>query len=86
MPALDQSVICGDIPRLKKGPWERELREQNIWISDYGEGCPNIEVLLGADVCGSMLTGQLFKLKCGLIAVETKLGWLVMGKVPGKEP
>jgi hypothetical protein len=22
MPALDQSVICGDIPRLKKGPWE----------------------------------------------------------------
>jgi hypothetical protein len=86
MPALDQSVICGDIPRLNKGPWERELREKNIWISDYGEGCPSFEVLLGADVCGALLTGQLFKLKCGLIAVETKLGWLIMGKVPGKEP
>ena len=62
------------------------MKSHKIWISDYGEGCPDIEVLLGADICGSLLTGRILKLKCGLIAVETKLGWLIMGKVPGERP
>ncbi len=38
-----------------------------------------IEVLIEADLLGDLLTGKLFKLKNGLTATETHLGWAVMG-------
>ncbi|GFW24008.1 integrase catalytic domain-containing protein [Trichonephila clavipes] len=41
-----------------------------------------IEVLLGADVAGKLITGRREELKTGLVALETKLGWTLMGKVP----
>ncbi|GFX74647.1 integrase catalytic domain-containing protein [Trichonephila clavipes] len=41
-----------------------------------------IEVLLGADVAGKLITGRRKELKTGLVALETKLGWTLMGKVP----
>lgn len=50
-----------------------------------GEGTPDIEILIGADVAGKLLTGNVHQLKCGLTAVETQLGWTLMGKVPGSE-
>lgn len=82
---LEQSVICGKLPRLKRGPWEKELKDRNIWIADYGEGSPEIELLIGADYCGQLFTGEMQKLNSGLIAMKTKLGWLIMGKVPGED-
>ncbi|GFV52481.1 integrase catalytic domain-containing protein [Trichonephila clavipes] len=41
-----------------------------------------IEVLLGADVAGKLITGRREELKTGLVALETKLGWTLIGKVP----
>lgn len=78
---LDHGAICGKLPRLNRGPWEKELKQKNIWISDYGEGQPEIELLIGSDVCGTLFTGNLEKLDCGLVAIETRLGWMIMGKV-----
>ncbi|GFU76802.1 uncharacterized protein TNCV_4519591 [Trichonephila clavipes] len=39
-----------------------------------------INLLIGADVLGKLLTGNSVELKSGLTAVETKLGWTVFGK------
>lgn len=71
---LDQRAICGKLPRLQRGPWDKELKELGIWLSDYGEGQPTIELLIGADICGTLFTGKLHELSCGRVATETKLG------------
>lgn len=39
--------------------------------------------MIGADVGGKLLTGKRVQLSSGLVAVETLLGWTLMGKVPG---
>ncbi|GFY63836.1 hypothetical protein TNIN_333221 [Trichonephila inaurata madagascariensis] len=76
---LDQLCICGKT-RLKRGLWNKELREKEICIADYGEGSPEIELLIGADFFGQPFTGRIHKLECGLIAYETYIGWVLMGR------
>ncbi|CAG7837087.1 unnamed protein product [Allacma fusca] len=80
---LDQRTICTAIPRVPRGSWLGELKQYKIWISDVGVDCPEIEILLGADAAAKLLTGRVCHLKTGLLAVETKLGWNLMGEVPG---
>ncbi|GFR28870.1 integrase catalytic domain-containing protein [Trichonephila clavata] len=76
---LDQDVICGDIPRVSKGSILKELKRNNIWLSDMGADCPKIDMLIGSDNYGKILTGRVRQLKGGLTAVCTKLGWVVCG-------
>ncbi|GFV62828.1 integrase catalytic domain-containing protein [Trichonephila clavipes] len=40
-----------------------------------------IGLLIGADNIGKLLTGNLIEVDSGLTAIETKLGWTVIGKV-----
>lgn len=47
---LDQIIICGDIPRVSKGPILKELKNDNIWLSGFGQDCPQIEMLIGSDI------------------------------------
>ncbi|XP_046145659.1 uncharacterized protein LOC123988944 [Osmia bicornis bicornis] len=82
--AFDQDVVCVDVPLVERGEWCNELQE-NIHISDLGSHEQSINVLIGADIAGKFLTGQHQVLSCGLVAVETRLGWTIMGKVPGTE-
>ncbi|GFX43538.1 uncharacterized protein TNCV_509871 [Trichonephila clavipes] len=50
---------------------------QNTYVS---ENETEINLLIGADVLGKLLTGNSVELESGLTAVETKLGWTVFGK------
>ncbi|KAJ8964429.1 hypothetical protein NQ317_017452 [Molorchus minor] len=77
--ALDQTFICSDIVPVKEGPWMEELKQLHIEITDTNDG--PIDVLIGADIAGKLFTGKRYVLKCGLIAMETLLGWTLMGKV-----
>ncbi|GBO46822.1 hypothetical protein AVEN_4161-1, partial [Araneus ventricosus] len=77
---LEQEVICGNMPRLPKEQILKELKRHKIWISDLGDGCPKIEMLLGSDVYGKVITGGVKQLKGGLTAVNTKLGWTICGE------
>lgn len=77
---LDQSVICGQVRSIRDGVWKNELDKLGVTITDIQDG--PIEILLGADVAGKLFTGNKHTLSCGLTALETKLGWTVMGKVP----
>ncbi|GFX43701.1 integrase catalytic domain-containing protein [Trichonephila clavipes] len=66
----------------KNGSWIHELKTKNIFLTDIQENTGPTEVLLGADVAGKLITGRREELKTGLVALETKLGWTLMGKVP----
>ncbi|XP_054279087.1 uncharacterized protein LOC128997473 [Macrosteles quadrilineatus] len=81
---LDQKKICGNISPVVRGPWIEELALQNITFSDIDSYGP-IDVLIGADVAGNLWTGGHKALDCKLVAVETKLGWTLMGKIPNKQ-
>ncbi|GIY59784.1 DUF1758 domain-containing protein [Caerostris darwini] len=80
--ALDHDVICNDISSVKNDSWIQELRTKKIFLTDIQENAGPIEVLLGADVAGKLITGRREELETGLVALETKLGWTLMGKVP----
>ncbi|XP_055951657.1 uncharacterized protein LOC129987739 [Argiope bruennichi] len=56
-----------------------ELAAYNVNIVDNCED--NIEILIGADVAGKLMTGGYREMSCGLVAIETKLGWSVMGRI-----
>ena len=66
---LDQKIICPDIPTLRKGFCNEELRENEIWLTDYEESCPNIDLLIRVDYCG-----KICQLKSYMFACETYLG------------
>lgn len=79
--ALDQELICNDIPSISYGSWLNDLQLKNIHLSDVGKEGP-IEVLLGSDVLGKLYTGKREVLDTGLVALQTKLGWSLSGKFP----
>ncbi|GFY61880.1 integrase catalytic domain-containing protein [Trichonephila inaurata madagascariensis] len=77
----DQEMICNDVPSIRHGPWINELKNRKINLSDRGHNLGGkIEILIGADVAGKLLTGTMFYLKSGPVAIKTKLGWTLMGK------
>ncbi|XP_050309972.1 uncharacterized protein LOC126745954 [Anthonomus grandis grandis] len=82
--ALDQDIICTSVSPVFEGPWLREINQLGITLSDTSDELP-IEVLVGADVAGKLYTGQRYVLPCGLVAMETLLGWSLMGKIPEDE-
>jgi hypothetical protein len=46
---LSQDKICSEISPTPTGPWMKELKENNIWLSDVGTGTESdIEVLIGS--------------------------------------
>ena len=54
--ALDEEEICSLVPVLTPGPWLAELRDRGIEIL-LKEDSP-MDVLIGADVYGNLLTGR----------------------------
>ncbi|BET01447.1 Retrotransposon protein [Nesidiocoris tenuis] len=76
---LDSEAICHSVPSVPKGPWLAELEKREIMISDVRDG--PIDILIGADVAGKLFTGREEVLSNGLVAMETNLGWTVMGRV-----
>lgn len=80
--ALENETICNGISSVRVGPWTEELRGLNIELSDTIDSTEPIQVLIGADVAGKLMTGRFHILKSGPVAVETLLGWTLMGKLP----
>ncbi|GFX73309.1 integrase catalytic domain-containing protein [Trichonephila clavipes] len=77
----DQEIICNNVPSIRHDPWINELKNRKINLSDSGHKLGGkIEILLEADVAGKLLTGTMFYLKSGPVAIKTKLGWTLMGK------
>ncbi|OXU30158.1 hypothetical protein TSAR_012713 [Trichomalopsis sarcophagae] len=84
--ALDQKIICVDVPSVTKGSWLQELEPLSIKLTDVCSKEKMVALLIGADIAGQLFTGKMHVLKSGLTAIETRLGWTLMGKVPKKRP
>ncbi|KAF2889737.1 hypothetical protein ILUMI_16436, partial [Ignelater luminosus] len=82
---LDQPSICNAVSHIFYGPWINELEEVGIRLSDTSGSDP-IELLIGADFAGKLYTGRRHILKNGLVAVETTLGWTLIGQAPTSKP
>ncbi|CAL1293989.1 unnamed protein product [Larinioides sclopetarius] len=76
---LDQPKICSNLPRIRDENLLAELASRGIKVTDVGRDTPPIRVLLGADVLGSILTGRIEVFTSGISAVETLLGWTILG-------
>ncbi|UYV82773.1 hypothetical protein LAZ67_22000808 [Cordylochernes scorpioides] len=76
----DCSTICSAMPSAQPAEWMTELRSKGIDLDVYRSNT-EIELLLGADVYAKLLTGKKIELESGPVALETKLGWTVSGKV-----
>ncbi|GFS77842.1 integrase catalytic domain-containing protein [Trichonephila clavipes] len=70
--------------RKKDSPTERvkptELMTASALASSVKSSETEIGLLIGADNIGKLLTGNLIEFDSGLTAIETKLGWTVIGK------
>ncbi|GFS82652.1 DUF1758 domain-containing protein [Nephila pilipes] len=78
--AFSEKRICGFIPRIENNEILNELKRKKITCADFFREETEINLLIGADVIGKLLTGNTVVLECGLTTVETKLGWTVFGK------
>ncbi|GFY66779.1 DUF1758 domain-containing protein [Trichonephila inaurata madagascariensis] len=79
---LEQQKICSTLSRIHDKKLLSELASRGIKLTDVGRDPPPIRVL-GADILGSILTGRIEILSSGVSAVETLLGWTILGL--GKE-
>ncbi|UYV75783.1 hypothetical protein LAZ67_13001345 [Cordylochernes scorpioides] len=83
---LDQQKICGNLPRLSRRPWLKELKARKIWVPDIGKDDMEIEILQGCDVLGSIFMMKSYVLSNGLTALQTRFGWTLMGECqPGSD-
>ncbi|XP_070515356.1 uncharacterized protein [Cardiocondyla obscurior] len=81
---MGQDNICTTVPSIKNDEWIKELNRKNIRLSDIESTNSHgqIDILIGADVAGKLITGEITNLTNGLTALETRLGWTVIGKLP----
>ncbi|GBM14542.1 hypothetical protein AVEN_249441-1 [Araneus ventricosus] len=86
---MDQNKICTSLPKLKDPKNIEELKQLGIFASDiclnenlclYENYPKEIHILLGADTAARLFTGEIKNLSPDLIAMNTKLGWTVIGR------
>ncbi|GBO42975.1 hypothetical protein AVEN_98633-1 [Araneus ventricosus] len=77
---VDEDIICNDVPSISFGPWIDELKSKNVQMFDIEDNLGPIDVLIGADVAGRLFAGKRRVLYSGLVALESYLGWTIMGK------
>ncbi|GFX70606.1 integrase catalytic domain-containing protein [Trichonephila clavipes] len=82
--------ICLGISRINDSRVLQKLATHNIFISDssannklclFEKHSDEIHILLGSDIIGKLFTGEVKQLSEWLTAVNTRLGWTVMGKL-----
>lgn len=77
---LSQPVICETKPPTTHEFCDQELSDFSVDVDDDHRA--PIEILIGADVAGKLMTGGYKLLPSGLAAIETRLGWTIMGRTP----
>ena len=83
--AISYPMICTPIKnQLVKFVKEKVENFRDLKFADEGSG-DEIDMLIGSDYYWSLVTGRIVEsgLSDGLVAIETKLGWVVSGPVVG---
>ncbi|KAL7289159.1 hypothetical protein TKK_0017103 [Trichogramma kaykai] len=81
--SLDQKVICDSVAIIEKSDWvERVKNKYGVTLSDVDSTSESIDLMIGADIAGKLITGKKIEIENGPCLFETLLGWTVMGKLP----
>lgn len=80
--AHDEEEIVGFIPRIPRGEWMKQLTQKQIRVSDLQSNNPEIEILVGNDYEGMLMTGHIESLDCGVTAIQYVWGWALSGRRP----
>ncbi|XP_028161100.1 uncharacterized protein LOC114353336 [Ostrinia furnacalis] len=83
MTTLTEKKICGTIPAASR-ELSAQVKQWNIALGDI-ESCKDIHLLIGADYANYIMTGTFLNVTDGLVAIKTKLGWTLQGKVDGQK-
>lgn len=79
-----QDCICYSVPKLTKGPWFEELQLKGIELTDFGTGSSEIELLIGSNLAGKLLSGihkfDQNSVGFGIVAMNYSIGWTLMGQ------
>lgn len=68
---------------IQKGEWLRKLQQKNVTLSDVGTGSAEIELLIGNDISGKLLTAiERLEEYENFVAMNYSIGWTIMGKMP----
>ncbi|UYV84906.1 hypothetical protein LAZ67_X003949 [Cordylochernes scorpioides] len=86
MEALEETIICGDISSIETGPRQWELDERGITLTKVDNNKTEIDILIGGDYYGQLLTGKVEQLAGGLTTIQTVLGWTLIGNTSSERP
>ncbi|GFR27395.1 DUF1758 domain-containing protein [Trichonephila clavata] len=67
------------LPRICDESVLSNLASRGIVLTEIGNDKPPIRVHLEADTLGSILTGRIEVFPSGVSAIETSLGWTILG-------
>lgn len=79
---FSENQICGDCAPIPQGPWIKELIKMKVFLSDTYADSAEIDVLIGSNHIGRIITGKIVKLNNSITATETSIGWYLNGEVP----
>jgi hypothetical protein len=82
---INEDIICNACPSIPHGPWITELVPKKIYLTDVGSDSTAVDILIGSDLWGKLMTGMMVKLKGGLIDVESVFGWTLSGQLLKEE-
>ncbi len=79
----EQETISYGIPRITDGhpKIREELRARKVKLTDDPKGPTEIGMLIGGDWYAKLRTCEQLQLDCGVLAINTKLGWTLLGSV-----
>ncbi|UYV75888.1 hypothetical protein LAZ67_13001681 [Cordylochernes scorpioides] len=86
MEALEETIICGNISPVETGPRQWELDKKGITLTKVDNNKTEIDILIGGDYYGQLLTGKIEQLAGGLTAIQTVLGWTLIGNTSSERP
>ncbi|UYV76034.1 hypothetical protein LAZ67_13002233 [Cordylochernes scorpioides] len=86
MEALEETIICGNISPVETGPRQWELDKKGITLTKVDNNKTEIDILIGGYYYGQLLTGKIEQLAGGLTAIQTVLGWTLIGNTSSERP
>lgn len=81
---LETPTVCSSKLKVADEKIRRRLQDKNLQVADTpvrGMETEELGVLIGGDYYWDIVTGRTERLEKGLVAVESKFGWLIQGVV-----
>lgn len=87
---LSTSQLCSPLEMIPNGPWLTELEERGFILADDIQNSSNvdresIDIILGADQMWKIFTSNVFSTSYGIVASETKFGWVLQGPISNSQ-